>query len=62
LHLRVSPVGARMLSAGPELGQAVPTVLLIDADDSREQLRVSAGMDKDLLLLFVAPRCLESVR
>ena len=47
LHLRIAPTGARVMAAGPELGQRAPPVTLRDMDDPLELLKLTQPMEED---------------
>ncbi len=57
LHLRIRPAGARIISAGADIGDQAPPITLTDIDDASRTLTVSTHMDQDVLLLFASPNC-----
>jgi len=57
LHERVFPVGALVMPGGPKVGEAAPTLALIDL--AGRVLRVGGADDagRSTLLFFVSPTC-----
>jgi methylamine dehydrogenase accessory protein MauD len=55
LFMRVGPVGARMFSAGPAIGDLAPELLLTDT--RRRSFRLGGTRNHRLLMMFVSPRC-----
>jgi methylamine dehydrogenase accessory protein MauD len=55
LHTRLSPSGARMTNAGPELGTEAPEVAALDLSDRAVNIGVES--DKHWLLVFVSSSC-----
>lgn len=54
LHLRVQPVGARTMNAGPEIGAQLP---VLQAEDIFGQRVTVVARGRPHLLLFVSPTC-----
>lgn len=57
LHLRIGPVGARVLAVGPEIGQPITPFSLVDMDNRHQAIQISNSMSKDVMLVFVTPGC-----
>jgi methylamine dehydrogenase accessory protein MauD len=57
LHLRIGPAGARVLAVGPEIGQPVAPLSLVDMDNRDQAIQISNSMSKDVMLIFVTPGC-----
>lgn len=55
VHTRLGPVGARMINAGPEIGDPAPPLDAIDIVGRTVTLAALRG--KKTLLLFVSPSC-----
>lgn len=55
LHARLGPVGARMINAGPEIGDAAPSIKAIDI--AGRSVTLGAQRGKRTLLLFLSPGC-----
>jgi methylamine dehydrogenase accessory protein MauD len=55
LHRRIAPSGARMLTAGPEIGDHAPEFSAVDLEG--RQVTLAARRGKLTLLVFVAPNC-----
>lgn len=56
LHTRLGPTGARMINAGPTVGDVAPALEGTDLSSGRP-LRLGAGRGKQTLLLFITPTC-----
>lgn len=57
LHLRIQPLGARIINAGPEIGEPAPSLSLHDLDDVSSRLQVPSDDARPILLVFVSPNC-----
>jgi methylamine dehydrogenase accessory protein MauD len=54
LYRRISPSGARMLNAGPQIGDALPAFTGLDIYGNRVNL---LGTERNTLLMFLSVRC-----
>jgi methylamine dehydrogenase accessory protein MauD len=57
LHLRIGPIGARVMPAGPEIGQAAPAGVIEDMDDPKKWWKIGPEMESDVMMVFVNPHC-----
>ena len=55
LHKRITPLGARMTSEGPGIGEAAPAIDALDLDGQAVSLASARG--KSTLLVFVSAAC-----
>jgi methylamine dehydrogenase accessory protein MauD len=55
LYMRLPPVGARALSAGPEIGEPIGRMVLADVRGG--QLIIGGPKDEPTLAVFTAPGC-----
>jgi methylamine dehydrogenase accessory protein MauD len=57
LYLRSGANRARSMTVGPELGEVIDSFTIQDIDNPGRAVTIGAGMDSDLLLLFISPDC-----
>jgi methylamine dehydrogenase accessory protein MauD len=57
LQVRLGPLGARMMDAGPTIGQPAPAFEHVTDQAGRPVTIGGAGRERAQLLLFVAPAC-----
>jgi methylamine dehydrogenase accessory protein MauD len=57
LHERITPVGALMLNKGLAVGEAAPSVEVVDLDGTPLKVGSPRSDGRSTLLLFVSPTC-----
>ncbi len=57
LHERVFPVGALVMPGGPRVGEAAPTLAVVDLEGRAVTIGGADGAGRATLLFFVSPTC-----
>ena len=57
LHERVAPLGALAVTAGPAVGDPLPTLSLVDIDGREISLGGADPLGQRTLLFFLSPTC-----
>jgi len=55
LHMRLVPIGARSMNAGPDIGSLAPEINTFDIEG--RPVRLGGLRDRRTLLLFISPNC-----
>jgi methylamine dehydrogenase accessory protein MauD len=57
LHERIAPAGALMINRGPEIGEAVAAVDVLDLEGRELRIGAARTDGKSTLILFISPTC-----